>query len=86
MLLTAEPDKEATADGTFGGLRSFPSNPYQTSELPPPKSPFNELVAGALLGAAVGVSVRGAIGFVVGAVVGALDGLWVAKMTGARES
>jgi hypothetical protein len=68
--------------GEFGALRAFPENPYQTSELPPPKSPVAELVAGAILGGLLGLKIGGLSGLLVISIVGALDGLWVGYLVG----
>src|SRR6266852_2011455 len=66
----------------FGSLRAFPSNPFQTSELPPPKSAIAELVAGAILGVLPGLVCFGPAGLLVGPLVGALDGYWVGHLVG----
>ncbi len=75
------PAAAAPAAGTFGGLRAFPSNPFQKTELPPPKSAVAELVGGALAGAVIGGLLGGAGGAVlVGVPVGILDGYLVSRI------
>jgi hypothetical protein len=72
----------APAPGEFSGLRAYPSNPFQTSELPPPKPATSEVVAGAILGGFLGLALFGYPGLVFGPVVGAVDGWWVGKLAG----
>jgi hypothetical protein len=79
----------STGPGEFSGLRPFPSNPYQETELPPPPSPIAELVAGALFGAVAGLmwGLAGNVGGIVGAplvgsLLGILDGYWVGRIFG----
>jgi hypothetical protein len=75
-----EPPAASPPAGTFGGLRAFPSNPFQTTELPPPKSPIAELAGGALAGAAFGGFLAGAGGAVFGVPLGILDGYLVSRI------
>lgn len=85
-----EPPPTETSPSTFAGLRPFPSNPFQSSELLPLKSPIVEVLAGALWGASIGLLIGGQwsdwidalIGLAVGAIVGAFDGLWAAAVIG----
>ncbi len=87
----AETDAAAgdATPGTYGGLRAYPSNPFQSTELPPPKSAVVELVAGAILGALLCSTGRFGLRdwpmvwrVALGVALGALDGYWVSIIAG----
>jgi hypothetical protein len=73
---------DRTTPGTFSGLSSFPTDPYQTSELPPPESAKVEMTVGAVWGALLGTWFGGVVGFLVGTGAGLLAGKWVAYLRG----
>jgi hypothetical protein len=87
----ANPERQSARDtaggGEFAALRPFPTNPYQSTEVEPRRSPIAELIGGAIFGAVAGAILtctdpveRIVTGIVFGSVLGMLDGFWVSLL------
>jgi hypothetical protein len=86
-----EPAERGAEPSPFASLTSYPSNPYQATELPPRKTLIVEAVAGGVLGAVIGgagCSLFGggvlavALGLLIGLAVGVAVGCLAGKLTG----